>query len=253
MAWSAHQIAQDNKCLDDRILTWSDNSQKYFAGDTTADALQILMLLLTLVCFLFMWGAWLWDGDNLRLPFATVLFFAVKMISDWSLLLGPPANYLLSPTLRRVTLDRVTNLFLSNVDPWVGNAFFAFMFAFLLNNRWLKGVQIVLSLLTMALVLLVLIVYKLSWSFSYYSAILVGLFAFIISFDLNQFWENWNAEMLSEGTQTRRIRPSAHAEAHVLSADPADSVVESEPNMHTPENQDVKVGSLAAFPPRTLE
>lgn len=205
------------------------------------------MLLLTLVTFLFMWGTWLWDGDNLRLPFATVIFFVTKMISDWSLLLGPPQNFLLGPTLRKVALNRVTNLFLSNVDPWVGNALFAFLFAFLLNSRWMKAVQITLAVVTMVIVLLVLIVYKLSWSFSYYSAILVDLFAFVLSFDLNDFWEKWNSEMMSEGTQTKRVKSTAQVESHALSSDPADVVVESQPNVHAPENQDVKIGSLAGL------
>ena len=198
------------------------------------------MLLLTLLSFLCMWGAWLWEGENLRLPIATVIFYILKMVSDSSLLLAKPDLYFMGPTLRNVALDRVTNLFLSNCDPWVGNALMTFIFAFLLNTRWLKALQIVLSIVTMVFVLLVLIVYHLSWSFSYFSAIIAVLFAFIMSFDLNQFWEKWNQEMLAEGTQT--AAPQNVSEIQPINPDADAVVVESTPSPLNPKAVDVKLG-----------
>lgn len=195
------------------MLNWSDDTQQYFTSDVTADALQVLMMLLTLLSFLVTWSAWLWEADSIRLPITVSIFFIIKMVSDASLALSPPTGFFMGPVLKSIALNRVNNFFVSNCDPWVGNALITFIFAFRLETRWLKWVQGVLAVITMIFVLLVLIVYKLSFSFSYFSAIIAVLFGYIFSFDLQELWEKWNVTMMSEGCQTLPTNPSVEAQA----------------------------------------
>lgn len=181
------------------------------------------MMLLSLLSFLVTWSTWLWEADSIRLPIAVSIFFTIKMVSDASLALSPPTGFFMGPVLKSIAFNRVNNFFVSNCDPWVGNALMTFMFAFRLETRWLKWAQGVLAVVTMVFVLLVLIVYKLSFSYSYFSAIIAVLFAYIFSYDLQELWEKWNVTMMTEGCQT--LPPDTSAEAYVLNSTADNGIV----------------------------
>jgi len=182
----------NNVCLVDNILNLADPVQHYFSSETTTNALQVVFLLLSGFSFLMLWATWLYEGNNVRLPAAIVIFYLIKMLSDMSLTLQPPSGLLWSSAISSSGLLKVTNLFVANVDPWVGNALLTFLFAFFLKNKTLKIIQMTLAIITMILVLIVLVFYQLSFSFAINSAILVSVFAFTYSYDLNAFYEKWN-------------------------------------------------------------
>lgn len=196
----------DNKCLVDRILNSFLPSQAVFAAPSTVDALQVIFLLLSISSFLCLWSTWLFQGNSVRLPVATVLFYAIKMLSDVSLSLQSPDSVIFSPILSRSNFLSFDMLFLSNVDPWVANALFTFIFAFLLENKLLRILQSLLALLTLLWVLSVLVIYQLCFSFAINSAFLTVFFAFVFSFDVNLFYEKWNDGILNETVQFSDVK-----------------------------------------------
>ena len=196
----------DNKCLVDRILNTFLPSQVVFAAPLTVDALQVIFLLLSILSFLCLWSTWLFQGNSARLPVATVLFYAIKMLSDVSMSLESPDCVIFSPILSRSYFLSSDTLFLSNVDPWVANALFTFIFAFLLENKLLRILQSLLALLTLLWVLSVLVIYQLSFSFAINSAFLTVFFAFVFSFDVNSFYEKWNDGIKNKPVQISDVK-----------------------------------------------
>ena len=219
----------NNVCLVDNILNLADPVQHYFSGERTTDALQVSFLVISLFSFIMLWGTWAYEGNNLRLPAATFLFYLMKMLSDISLTLQPPNGLIWSKTISNIGLFKVTNLFMANVDPWVGNALLTFIFAFLLENKILKIVQIILSILTMIFVLIVLVFYQLSYSFAINSAVLIAVFSFVYSYDLNGFYEQWNKA--SKFENKNKIVPIKISDSENVIKEDFKGVNESEQNI----------------------
>ena len=83
-------------------------------------------------------------------------------------------------------------VFLSNLDPWIGCSMLSFMFSFSIRNRPLWIAQAVLSSVTFVFSFFVLTIYQLCYSYAIYSAIITATFAYVFSEDLDCFYRKWH-------------------------------------------------------------
>lgn len=167
-------------------------AQVYFKEQSTVEVLQALLVLLGLATFLFTWGVWIVKESGIRMAVAFSLLWLVKTAVDCSLMVHVPPQIVLGSLASLLRKSLFKQMFVSNLDPWIGCSILAFMFAFSIENRRLRIAQAVLSSVAFVFSFFVLAIYQLCYSYSIYSAMIGAVFAFVFSHDVDRFFQNWN-------------------------------------------------------------
>lgn len=198
------------------MLNVAQPAQKYFLNEAYVNGLQIGMISLSVISFFSTWMIWFYCGDNLRFPITIVIFFFMKLVADVSLTLEMPTNIVMSKSINLQNRNLWSNLFLSNTDPFVGLALITFSFAFSIERKSLKITQALMGIITLIFVMFVEIIFQLSFSFSIYSALMIFLFAYVLSYDVDRFYSKWN-EIPIENTHQPIKKTLENSEKTILS------------------------------------
>lgn len=164
--------------------------QQYLSASSTLFALQLVFFACVLINLLFALTHWFLRSEALTLPISVVLFYAVKLLSDASLTLDPPANFLWSDFLPSRLGLSYEQLFLANVDPYSGLVVLSLAYFTSVRPRVLRLPCVCFALASLFFLVFTDLTFQLEHSFSIFSAVVVALFSYIVAADLGALVEH---------------------------------------------------------------
>jgi hypothetical protein len=116
--------------MNDNILGAFQGYQQYLSSSGTVTALQLTFLAIFMFNLVGYTAHWFKFSKKITFPVTFIIFFIVKLISDISLSIEQPKNVLWSETIISKTGINHDQLFLANIDPFIGILAISFFYNF---------------------------------------------------------------------------------------------------------------------------